>query len=151
MKKTNLLPHEVFDLVQSTRDLKERDAIIKKHESFAIRTILQVNFSDWIKFDIPEGAPPYTPDTRPPEKAAGRINKSIRVLKDLVVGSKMPKYKKEMRFVQLLESVNEKDAEILVAMKDKKLNKLYSSLTEAFVKRNFPKIIIDKTTKTETA
>lgn len=144
MKKTNLLPSEVFKLIQSTRDLKERDAIIQKHADFTIRTILQVNFNDWIKLDLPEGKPPFTPDTNPVDKSGGRIHKLIRNLKILTPASNLKKYKKEVRFIQMLESVNQHDAEILIAMKDKALTKLYSAITEAFVRRNFPKLIVDK-------
>ena len=52
--------------------------------------------------------------------------------------------KKEIKFIQMLEGLNENDAKIIVAIKDKKLNKLYSALTPALVSRAFPTLIQEK-------
>lgn len=144
VNKLSLFPHEIFEKVQAVRAMKDRVAILQENSSFALRTILQVNFNNWIKFDLPEGNAPFKEDTNPPEFSAGRIDNAIRILKLLTVESKLPKVKKEMKFIQLLESVNVKDAKIIVAMKDKNIQDLYPAITPVLVKKAFPNLIKDK-------
>src|SRR6056300_149512 len=102
----------------------DRIAVLKEYESFTLKTILQVNFNNWIEFDLPEGDAPYKKDKNPPEFSAGRIDKLIKELKHLVKQSKLPRARKELKFIQMLEAMHHKDADIIVAIKDKNLNKL---------------------------
>lgn len=52
----------------------------------------------------------------------------------------IPKYRLEMQFVQLLESVHPDEAEVLLAVKDKTLQKKYP-VTKDVVKKAFPDLI----------
>ena len=139
-----LFPHEIFEKVQGVRAMSDRIAVLKENESFTLKTILQVNFNIWIEFDLPEGDAPYKKDKNPPEFSAGRIDKLIKELKHLVKQSKLPRARKEIKFIQMLEAMHHKDADIIIAIKDKKLNKLYSALTPALVSRAFPTLIQEK-------
>ena len=47
------------------------------------------------------------------------------------------KAKKEMMFIQLLEGLHKDDAELMIAVKEKELNKRYKGLTDAVVKEAF--------------
>lgn len=51
----------------------------------------------------------------------------------------IPKYKREMLFIELLEGLHKDDAQILLAVKDKTLNKKYP-ITKDIVKKAFPDI-----------
>ena len=133
------LPHETFEAVEASNNVKDRVKILQDNATFALKTILQVNFRDDITFDFPEGAPPYKKD----EGAAGQqmqsIEKAIRQLKNIVSNNtRVNKVKKEKILIQLLETVHHKDAEVLIAMKDKDLKSLYKSLTMSTVKKAFP-------------
>lgn len=142
--KVKLSLDEIFSKVQDVRAMKDRVAILQENDCYALRLVLQGNFNDWVQFDLPEGSPPYKPDTNVPDRSAGRIDKNIKILKRLLKGSPMNKVKKELRFVQLLESVNTNDAKIIIAMKDKQLKKLFPAITPALVNKAFPGIIKDK-------
>jgi hypothetical protein len=144
VKPLKLFPYEIFDKVQSVRAMKDRVEILQENESFVLKSILQINFNDWIQFDLPEGEPPFTKDKNPPEFSAGRIEKQIKLLKMFIPESKLSRVKKEVKFIQLLESLHYKDSEIIVAIKDKKLNKLYPALTPVLIKKAFPTVIKDK-------
>lgn len=145
IKKLSLFPHEVFEKVQAVRGMHDRVKILKENSSFALRTIIQINFNNWIQFDLPEGDAPFKEDTNPPEFSAARIDSAIKVLKYMVKeNKKLPRAQKELKFIQLLESLNVKDAKILVAVKDKKLDRLYPAMTEVLVRKAFPNIIKDK-------
>jgi hypothetical protein len=139
--KSNLLPHEVFEKVAKAKTPVTRIKILQENESFSLKTLLQGNFDPKIKISLPEGAPPYRKDQAPAGLQMARIDNSIKMLGNLVVGNPLPQMRKEMLFVQLLESVHEKDAEIIIAMKDKTLSDLFPVLTAKLVNKAFPKLL----------
>jgi hypothetical protein len=52
-------------------------------------------------------------------------------------GNKLSKTKKETMFIQMLEALHADEAKLLIAVKQKELNKLYKGLTEECVKEAF--------------
>lgn len=144
--KRYMFPHDVFAGLSSIDSFHEKVEYLKKHQSFTIKTILQANFNPHIILDLPAGTPPYNKDNTPAENSLARIDKAIKVLGALVVQGGVPsvgldKIRKETRFLQLLESINEKDAEIVVAMKDKKLTELYPLVDRTLAAAAFPDIV----------
>ena len=134
-------PFEIFESVQSADKQADRVRILQDNESYELKTILQAAFRSDIKFDLPLGAPPYTPSANPAGVNFAPLKKQVNTLPLLLVGNDTyNKIKKEMAFIRLLESVHASDAEIFVAMKDKKLHKKYSLLTVSLVKKAFPNL-----------
>lgn len=146
MKPTRYLyPHEVFEAIAAINSFHDRVAFLQSKQSFAIRTILQCNFASDIVLDLPDGSPPFERDVLPVGNSMGRIDKAVKVLGQLVAPngthtSGLSRMKKETRFIQLLESVYEKDADVIIAMKDKALSKMYPALDYTLVKSAFPNI-----------
>ncbi len=68
------------------------------------------------------------------------IDKAIRQLGYLVPDSGYDKVKKEVMFIQMLESITRQDAAIVVAAKDGKLQDLYSKITINLAQDSFPKL-----------
>ena len=137
-------PFEIFEAVQACTKQADRVKILQENESYELKTILQAAFRKDIVFELPQGAPPYTPSPNPAGVMSSPLRKQIDVLALLVAGNnKWNKMKKEMAFIRLLENVHEKDAEIIVAMKDKKLTSLYSTLTSSLVKKAFANLGIE--------
>jgi|TARA_R110000851_G_scaffold319838_1_gene484437 hypothetical protein len=134
-------PHEIFEKIQKARGPKERLVILKEHSSFTLRSLLQINFSPWLKFDLPEGTPPYTEDKNPPQYSASRVERTIKQFAYLVPSNKQSKVKKEVRFIQMLEAVNAEDAKIIAACKDKNLTSLYHKVNRKLVDDVFPNLI----------
>jgi hypothetical protein len=135
------LPFEVFEEMEALTTIAKRDAHLKKYDSFVLRTILQANFDKNIVLELPEGTPPFVKDLAPPGASMARLNSAIKVLGQLVVGNaKFNKVQKEVAFIKLLEGCNQKDAEVLIAMKDKTLSTMYPTLTLALVKKAIPSI-----------
>ena len=135
------LPHEIFQAVQDAKTKAERVALLKNYSSFATKTILQLNFDDRIKLDLPEGAPPYRDDEAPAGMARAPINKQITILTRLTPNNKIPRIKKEGLFIRCLEGINGNDAKTIVAAKDGELTKIYSKVTKEVVKAAFPNIV----------
>lgn len=134
-------PFEIFESIQSADKQADRVRILQENESYELKTILQAAFRSDIKFDLPPGAPPYTPSPNPAGVNFTPLRKQIDVLARLTVGNNaFNRIKKEMAFIKFLENVHASDAEILIAMKDKKLHKKYSLLTVSLVKKAFPNL-----------
>ena len=134
-------PFEIFESIQSADKQADRVRILQENESYELKTILQAAFRLDIKFDLPAGAPPYTPSPNPAGVNFSPLRKQIDVLARLVVGNNtFNRIKKEMAFIKFLENVHASDAEILIAMKDKKLHKKYPLLTVSLVKKAFPNL-----------
>lgn len=135
-------PYEVFALLENTKKIDERVKILQDNASYVLKTILQAAFHPNIIFDIPEGAPPYKMSEIPAGMQRASLKKQVDILPRLVVGNdRIPKMKKEMMFIRILEDTDPKDAEIIVAMKDKKLQVLYPLVTAALVKKAFPTLL----------
>ena len=93
-----------------------------------LRNILEAALVPELKLELPEGDPPYTPRAAPSAQFSGMFwqeAKKIAVFrrKDL------HPLRRETLFVQALESVSAKEAEILLAVKDQTLYKLYPNIT----------------------
>ena len=135
------LPHEVFVKCETIRYKDDRKEYLEKNQTFAVRTILQLNYDKNIKLDLPEGKPPYNEDGAPAGMGLQPINKAVKILGTLTEGGSLKKIKKERRFIQMLESIHAEDAKIIVAAKDGKLQDLYSKVTINLVKDAIPKLI----------
>ena len=149
MYKTNRkLPHEVFALIQEANKVEDRVKILQQYATPEIKIILQCSFNPNIEFDLPAGAPPYTPDKAPAGMQPTRLHKQINRLSHCLKNTgrysgedQRNKLKRESIFIQVLEIAHAKDAEILIAMKDKKLSKLYSTVTAALTRKAFPLLL----------
>ena len=49
---------EILKLIDEADSEKRKIKLLKKNDNFILRTILQGNFSEQIKFDMPKGSPP---------------------------------------------------------------------------------------------
>lgn len=143
---TEKLPHEVFELIENTPKASDRVNILKENESYAIKTILKGAFDPLIVFDLPPGAPEYKPDVGPAGLQPAPLKRQIDILAKCLKNSPLngapyPNLNKERLFIKLLETAHAKDALIIIAMKDKKLSKLYPSVTAALTRKAFPNLL----------
>jgi len=137
----NLLINEIIQKVNNAKTKVEKIALLRQYESPALRTILIANFDESVTFLLPEGDVPYTKNEAPEGTEHTRLSKEYRVLYNFVKGGNdsLSQNKREMMFVQLLEGLHEKEAEILCLVKDKALSKRYK-ITRACVEEAFPQI-----------
>jgi hypothetical protein len=141
--KTNKekLLHELFEEAQNAKTRDERIKLFKDNDTFVLKTVLQLAYNKSIELDFPDGAPPFTANTAPTGLESVRLKNVIKPLGNCVKGNKIAGFKKEKIFIGILESIHSKDAEILIAAKDKKLSKLYSKVTENLVEKTFPALL----------
>lgn len=115
---------------------EEQIACLQANGGPAITTILKYAFDPNIRWLLPEGPAPYTPCEFP--NLDNMLYSEIRRLYLFVEGGNdnLNPLKREAMFIDLLESLLPADAELVVAIKDKKLP--YEGLTADTVLKAFP-------------
>ena len=131
--------HEIFTQINNAKDKPKKIAILKKYDNKPMRQLLKAAFDPKIKFDLPEGNPPYIKNEAPAGTEHTSLAMESRKLYHFVVGGNntINKLKKETMFIQMLEGLHADDAEVLMAIKNKNLNNTYKGLTANLVKETF--------------
>tara|TARA_B100000212_G_scaffold39781_1_gene25740 strand:+ start:415 stop:903 length:489 start_codon:yes stop_codon:yes gene_type:complete len=133
------LMHEILTKVNNAKDKPAKIAVLKKHDSVPLRQVLKGAFDPNIIWDLPEGTPPFNRNDAPAGTEHTTLYTEARRLWHFVKGAdeNLKQSKKEMMFIQLLEGLQEDDADLMIAVKEKSLNKRYKGLTDAVVKEAF--------------
>ena len=131
--------HEIFTKINNAKDKSQKIAVLKQFDNQAMRQLLKAAFDPKIKFDLPEGNPPYIKNEAPAGTEHTSLASEARKLYHFVVGgnNQITKLKKETMFIQMLEGLHQDDAEVLMAIKNKTLNNAYKGLTANLVKETF--------------
>lgn len=141
LKKYSLV-HEIFEAAAKGRLKSDKVEILKYNDCVQIRDYLRCFYDDRVQFALPEGTPPYTPageHTAPTNLM--RKNKELQYLvKGIPACDRMPKMKREQKFIELLEGVHPKDAELLIDMVNKNTPK---GISKEVVKEAFPGLLPD--------
>ena len=131
---------ETFELVGKAQTREEKRQLLKDRENFATKALLQLNFHPDAKWVFPPGAPPYTP-SQIADSTPNSLHFEVKKLNYYTDPSPhdLPLMRRESMFIQLLERLDPKDAEILLAIKDQKLS--YRGLTYKLVRDTWPDIL----------
>ncbi|AOO10807.1 hypothetical protein RW080711_222 [Synechococcus phage S-RIM8] len=137
-----LLISEILRKVSNAKTKEEKIALLRKHNSTALRQLLIINFDESIVSMLPEGEVPYTPNDAPVGTDHSRLEQEYRGLYRFFKGGqdKLPALKRESMFVQLLEGLSAEEAELLCLVKDGKLTEKYKRITKAVISEAFPSI-----------
>ena len=129
---------ETLEMVSKAKTREEKRQILKDRENFATKAILQLNYHPDVKWKIPKGAPPYTPNEN---QADASLHYEVKKLDYYVDPSphNLPMLRREAMFVQLLERLTPKDAKLLIDMKDKKIS--YKGLSYKLVRDTWPDLL----------
>jgi hypothetical protein len=139
-KIKNLTIHEILTRVGTRKTKEERIEVLKEYNCLALRDILKGGFDDEIQFLLPEGEPPYEPaPERNPPTTLHKMSKKFRYFAVGGPGERLPKARVEKMFIQVLEAIDPRDAKLVIAMKDKKLD--YRGLNKKLVSEAFPGLI----------
>ena len=135
----------IAEIVNKATELKTKEEKVewlKANNSVALRNILILMYDKKFKFNIPNTKPPYTPSDFPDSQ--GMLYKQARKLAYFVEGMKgdnLNQMKREQLFIELLETVDKEDAELLCKMIEQKPLK---NLTAAVINEAFDNIISTK-------
>jgi hypothetical protein len=130
---------EFLETVSKLKKKEEKVAALKHNDSFVLKTILQGAFDPRIKWLLPEGDPPYTPNALVDQENV-LIHDSRKLIHFVEGGNPgLKQSKRESLFVEMLETVTPADAKLLCAIKEKKLP--WKGITPEIVNEAFPGLI----------
>ena len=121
----------------------ERIKFLQLNKSPGLTDILRINYDDSVISLLPTGAPSYKKDDAPKGYEYTILNKAYSQFKYFFKGpiaNNMKPLKREGLFLNLLESLNEEEAELLIAAKDKKMK--VKGITKKLVNDAFPGLLV---------
>lgn len=141
----SLLVHEILEKVSAMESAEPKTAFLKQHDSLELRDVLRGSFDDCIQWNLPLGKPVYDGRLSKVGESASSLKLKIKIFHYFVkggAGDAMKPAKRENMFLQTLESIHPQDAELVLAMKDKKLETLYPGITRDLVQKTWPGLIL---------
>jgi hypothetical protein len=164
---TNPFAYEILELVSKQRSNAKKIEVLKTYEHDSLKAILIWNFDDSVISLLPEGDVPYAGTSEQTvysgslsenlareaaggESATGQdlngrartsLRREYQNLYHFVKGGNdtLTTVRREMMFINILEGLHPKEAELLIITKDKKLTDKYK-ITLENVKEAYPEI-----------
>ena len=132
---------EILQKVSSAKTKKEKIDLLQEYNSQGLRSLLIINYDESLKFLLPEGDVPFTPNDAPAGTEHTRLAHEYKGLYRYFKGgdSSLKGMKREQLFVQLLEGLTEEEANLLVSACNKDIQSKYR-VTKAVVAEAFPAI-----------
>tara|TARA_B100000287_G_scaffold435651_1_gene505380 strand:- start:15053 stop:15484 length:432 start_codon:yes stop_codon:yes gene_type:complete len=133
--------HEMFSENEKIKSRADKISHLQKHSSPGLKAILGYTFDPNVKWLLPEGTPPYTPNAVADNE--GQLEYESRKFYLFVDGPSeqqqaLKQHKREDLFINMLENLNPYDAKLLIAMKERKLP--YKGITKKLVAEAFPRL-----------
>ena len=147
VKRVKLPPnpfiHEIFELVSEQRTKAKRVEILKEYRDDSVTAVLIWNFDERVQSAVPDGQVPYKENEVPVGTDHTSLRREWKTLYHFIKGGNpsLSNLRRETMFVQLLEGLHPKEAEIICLVKDKELESVYPKVTLDVVKLAFPDIV----------
>jgi hypothetical protein len=130
---------EILESIGKMKKNEDKITALKKNDSLPFRIILQSVFDPAVSWALPTGNPPYKPN-----ELVDQQNVLIRDARKIVYFIKgfhpnLTQVKREAMFIEMLETVDPKDAALLCAIKEKKLP--FKGITMMHVVEAYPGLI----------
>ena len=135
-----LLMNEILQKVSNAKTKAQKIKLLNDFNSPALRAILIANFDESVISMLPEGKVPYKPNDAPEETEHTKLIQEYRKLYLFFKGgANISQARRETLFIQLLEGLHAKEAEVICLVKDKKIGKRWK-ITRQCVEEAFPSI-----------
>lgn len=120
-------------LPELLEEINKDPSLLQKMKGDSALTILfQYAFDPSKKFVLPEGNPPYKPDSAPIGMSMGILRQELKRFY-VFCRNDLPAVRREDLFIQLLEGVHPTEAELLLLVKDQNLTSKYKKITHEAV------------------
>lgn len=136
-----LMLSEIIQKAHNAKTKAEKIKILQQNNSQALRSLFIWNYDDSVISVIPEGEVPYRPNEAPQGTEHTNLALESRKFYYFVKGGadNLTRTKRETMFIQMCEGLHKDEAEVLCAVKDKRLGKKYR-ITKTVVTEAFPEI-----------
>ena len=111
---------EFLEKVGKQKRTQDKIDMLKANDTFALRVILQAAYDPKVKFLLPPGDPPFKPNELVDQHHI--MHKDARMIQYFVEGfhPDLAQAKREAMFIEFLERLDPKDAQLLLSAKAKK-------------------------------
>ena len=134
---TTLSLAEIVNSARKAETVEEKVAVLKRNDSKALRDILALMCDARWTFDLPDTPPPYHESTI--NESHGLLYREMRKMKYFVEqmpdGKNLPRIRKESLFIQMLETIDQEDAKLVLRMVSKEP---YPDLAPEVINQAFP-------------
>ena len=138
----NPFVHEILELASKQRSKAKKVEILQEYGNLALKSLFIWNFDDTVISLIPQGDVPYKENEVPVGTDHTSLRKEYKHLYNFVKGGNdsLSGLRRETMFIQMLEGLHPKEAEIICLVKDKQLQTKYN-LKEDVVKEAYSDIL----------
>ena len=135
-----LLLNEVLQKVSNAKTKAQKIKLLKEYNTPALRSVLIANFDESVISMLPDGEVPYKKNDAPEDTEHTKLAHEYRKLYLFFKGgANVSQTRRETLFIQLLEGLHHKEAEVLTLVKDKQIGKRWK-ITRQCVEEAFPNI-----------
>ena len=133
---------EILELVHKQRTKAKKVQVLKQYRGDALTAVLIWNFDPSVTSALPDGDVPYTPNDVPEGTDHTSLRREWKNLYHFIKGGndELSGLRRESMFVQMLEGLHPKEADLICLVKDKRLTDKYK-VTYEQVKEAFPDIV----------
>ena len=133
------LMSEIATKINNAKDKPRKLKVLQDNDSVALRQVLKGAFDPNIKWLLPKGDVPYTPNDAPIGTEHTILSQEAKRLYLFIEGgdNAITQNKRETTFVQMLEGLSAEEAQFLIAVVNKKVNNQYKGFTANLVKEAF--------------
>ena len=124
---SNPFMNEILELVDKQKTDAQKIAILKEYECDILKSLFIWNFDDSVISLLPPGTVPYKPNENPLGTDHSSLRREQRSLYNFVKGGndQLSTIRRETIFIQMLEGLHPKEANIIIAVKDGNLEDMY--------------------------
>lgn len=127
---------EILKKVEETKGKNAKIQVLKDNYTRAFHEVLAFGYDERVKWNLPEGDPPYTPlDSQEAHNMLYQQARKLYLFVEGGNGGNLPLWKREQLFIQLLESVDPEDAKLLLSVKSKKIP--YKGVTQKLIEEAY--------------
>lgn len=136
---TTLTIPEVLDKIARSSNREEVVRALREHSSLALKQILHYGYFDkskWYRNDLPS----YTPDASPEGLSLSSLFTEAKRLYLFKESYNLPKERKDVLLIQILESVHPTEAKMLADLMSGAFASNYLKIDRSVVQEAFPDI-----------
>ena len=129
---------ELLTKVSKLTGKKDKIDMLRSEHNIVLENLVDLCFNPNLKFLLPEGAPPYTPATKAQgfEMTLYANMRKFGVFLESGPYPTMTPHKREVQFVEFLETLDPDDAKFVISIKDKKMP--YKGITRKLFEEAWP-------------
>jgi len=138
---SNPFMNEILELANEQTTHAKKVAVLQEYECMVLKSLFIWNFDDSVISLLPEGKVPYKPNENPLGTDHSSLRREQKSLYNFVKGGndQLSTIRRETIFIQMLEGLHPKEADIVIAVKDGALEDLYD-IDYDVVEEAFPDI-----------